>query len=169
MEDLIGDSELVNPSSANTPSRKHQDSEVESGHRFRFRVTSRRGYIEGCTPLEQPDEALTIKMQESSADEFQVPMHLVEMSLNLHHHVRDEIQRTHPHEPAQHVRCLVCQLRELIPDSKKREQMVQFLIISEAHTFMFRNTPQYKLCQECGGRLPLGKDRLGRERDCEFF
>jgi hypothetical protein len=125
--------------------------------------------LKGFTPAKYTHDIFKVKMPGAGAEDFKVPKHLVEHFELLGLHMRHTMQDWNPNEPAQHERCLVCQLRGLIPEPWKREAMVQFLIFSEAHILMFKNTPRDKHCQECGGRLPLGKDTQGRERDCEYI
>lgn len=119
--------------------------------------------------MEMMQESVMFPLKQKSADLVTVPMYLLDYYESISLHIRNRMLEANQPQQSEQSLCIVCWLRPLIADDTERERIVQFLIVTETHKQIYQSTPQYKLCQGCNGRLPLGRDRLGRERDCEYF
>ena len=119
--------------------------------------------------MEMMQESVMFPLKQKSADLVTVPMYLLDYYESFSLHIRKRMLEANQPQQSEQSLYIVCWLRPLIADDTERERIVQFLIVTETHKQIYQSTPQYKLCQGCNGRLPLGRDRLGRERDCEYF
>ncbi len=47
--------------------------------------------------------------------------------------------------------------------------MIDFLVHSNFPELTYRNTPQDRCCQQCGGKMPLGNDSKGKDRNYMLY